>query len=173
MKKLILATLLLAFDVHAVTYASRSTAPTKVASTAPSFLSSKPAQSPTPTTQTGLKSNTNAVSTKFGQQYNVDNISQKQAAANTFNVVKPVPAYVPPKYVPPADVQKYRTQYRDNTLYVKVHSDRNAYQERSAYYSNPTHVAYVQNSSPSFGILSGAIFVRHGGKCCNVRRVRS
>ena len=146
MKKLMLAILLLSTNVYAVT----SSAP-RVSITAPR-ISVAPTFKPTFTApvSTGLKTN-NTVSSKFGANYNSDNVGQKQAAANTLSAIRPTK----PIYVPPADVTRYRTQYTNNALYTRVRSDRNAYNERISYYNNPTHIVYVEHSSPSFGLLSG------------------
>lgn len=152
--------LLIPFNAWPASYSSsRSSSSIKI----PSFSSSKstgyyrPLSKNTPDKSTSsYKSNNGTVSSKFARPYN-SSLEQRyagQAGNKSFDAFRKVMPAAKPMHFPEADLQKYRSRYRDNPLYRQAEQDRDSWGSRDRYYQSHPPVI-VNGGNSSFGMLSG------------------
>lgn len=100
--------------------------------------------------------NQGVFSAKFGKSYNsaLDKLYRQQSSSKAYGALQKTMPSTKPRYFPEADLEKYRTRYRDNPLYRQAGRDNDSWGARGRYYqTNPPII--VNGGSDSFGLLSG------------------
>jgi len=143
--------------------ASYSTGRSSSSIKTPSFSSSKKTgyYRPLPRNTSGkspssYKSHSGTVSSKFGKSYNssIEQHYAGQASKKSFEAFRKVMPAAKPMHFPEADLQKYRSRYRDNPLYRQAGQDHDSWGSRDRYYQSHPPVI-VNGGGNSFGMLSG------------------